>query len=281
MIIDAVMLFNELDILEIRLNELNSVVDYFVIVESADRHGSAAPKAPALKENWQRFKAFEHKIVYSCIKLEPAFSDTEACRWGRENFQRNALLDGIRAVSRSSTDLVILSDCDEIPRASAVTENADLREMKRLNMDFFYYNVNRYIGNWCRSTIGPLSAYQASGGLQCVRDITGRYSWSAIDNAGWHFSFFCDIAHLREKAESFAESGEHWGKILRERTDRQIALDVLNGVDIFHRSNHGNGGSFTYRETKDHRLPSHFLNNVERFSHFTEDGFRRACECIL
>ena len=40
-VIDAFLFSGELDILEIRLNELDSVVDHFVIVESCEPHGAA------------------------------------------------------------------------------------------------------------------------------------------------------------------------------------------------------------------------------------------------
>ena len=273
MIIDACMFFNELDVLEIRLNELYPVVDHFVIAESVERHGSNKPKALLLKENWERFKQFEDKICYVQSPEFPKFKDTGASRWARENFHRNSLMAGIQSLSPVPEDLVILSDCDEIPRATAVNANRNLREMRRFNLDFFYYNVNRYIGNWCRNTIGPLSEYQKAGGLQAVRDITAKYSWAAIDKGGWHFSFFCDVPRLREKAESFAENGEGWGKALRGRSDAEIAADILAGRDVFHRVYYGDQ-TFSHRDSNDSRLPAHFLNNPERYAHFTEGGFK-------
>ena len=42
-IYDCFTFFNELDLLEIRLNELNEVVDYFVLVEATTTH-SRKPK---------------------------------------------------------------------------------------------------------------------------------------------------------------------------------------------------------------------------------------------
>ena len=40
-VIDAIMFSGELDMLELRLNELNDVVDHFVIVEATEPHGAA------------------------------------------------------------------------------------------------------------------------------------------------------------------------------------------------------------------------------------------------
>ena len=39
-VIDAFMFFDELDLLEIRLHELDPLVDHFVIIEALERHGT-------------------------------------------------------------------------------------------------------------------------------------------------------------------------------------------------------------------------------------------------
>jgi beta-1,4-mannosyl-glycoprotein beta-1,4-N-acetylglucosaminyltransferase len=63
-VLDAVLMSNELDLLEIRLNELDSVVDYFLIVES-NASFTGLPKETFFANNRERFAKFEHKIVYS------------------------------------------------------------------------------------------------------------------------------------------------------------------------------------------------------------------------
>ena len=63
-VLDAVLMSNELDLLEIRLNELDSVVDYFLIVES-NATFTGLPKETFFGKNRSRFAKFEHKIVYS------------------------------------------------------------------------------------------------------------------------------------------------------------------------------------------------------------------------
>ena len=61
-IYDCFNFFNELDILELRLNILYEHVDYFVIVE-ADKTHSGENKPFYLKENMERFKKFSDKII--------------------------------------------------------------------------------------------------------------------------------------------------------------------------------------------------------------------------
>ena len=62
-VLDAVLMSSELDLLEIRLNELDSVVDYFLIVES-NATFTGLPKETYFALNNDRFSKFQHKIVY-------------------------------------------------------------------------------------------------------------------------------------------------------------------------------------------------------------------------
>ena len=55
MITDAFMFFNELELLEIRLHELSSVVDRFVLVEARETF-SFRPKPLHYYENRARFR---------------------------------------------------------------------------------------------------------------------------------------------------------------------------------------------------------------------------------
>ena len=55
------MYFDEDLVLDLRLNLLDDQVDYFVIVESKFNHKG---EKRALKFDKQKFKKFEHKIIY-------------------------------------------------------------------------------------------------------------------------------------------------------------------------------------------------------------------------
>ena len=271
-IIDAFMFYDELAVLEIRLNELDPVVDHFVIVESLETHGSRRTKPAILAENWDVVKPFEHKIKYVVLPhLEPEYTDA-ASGWKRENFQRLSLMPGILSVSTSPEDVVILSDCDEIPRAKTIRDCFHLfaKQMYRLNLDLFWYNVNRYVGPWCQSTVGTISSYQREGGLQQVRNHYAQYA--LLDDAGWHFSYFGDVNRLRAKIEDHAESYDPDSMALLQRSDKEIAMDVATGKDMLRRGLYNSG--YAWRETNDPRLPAHFLNNIEHYRQCTEAFFR-------
>jgi len=70
MIYDCFCFFNELEILELRLNILDSVVDKFVICESTVTH-TGQPKKMYFEENKDRFSKFLHKIIHLKISDTP------------------------------------------------------------------------------------------------------------------------------------------------------------------------------------------------------------------
>jgi beta-1,4-mannosyl-glycoprotein beta-1,4-N-acetylglucosaminyltransferase len=107
------MFFNELDLLEIRLNELAKVVDYFVIVESHLTFSNKAKPLYYWRER-KRFRSFEKQIIHIVVEDMP----TGPNPWAREHHQRRALARAL--VKCQDQDIVIFSDADEIPKASVV-----------------------------------------------------------------------------------------------------------------------------------------------------------------
>lgn len=115
MIYDCFPFFNELDLLEIRLNVLKDVVDKFVLVEAGETH-TGKPKPFYFQDNRGRFAAFADRIIYLKIDKFPAGHDA----WWNENFQRNAIINGLTAAK--SDDVIMISDLDEIPDPTAVAK---------------------------------------------------------------------------------------------------------------------------------------------------------------
>ena len=270
-VIDAFLFCGELDILEIRLNELDPVVNAFCIVEAEEMHGSTRKRKPTLigklDEPW--IKPFRSKIYYNTLtKLVPAYTDSTS-GWARENFHRNALMAPVLDASTSPDDIVIVSDADEIPRARAI--QAYLRSkppgVALLRLDHYFYNVNCFGGVWMRSSIGSLRDYEAMGGFQAPRGHLGdviEREVIALGNAGWHFSSFFDIPRLREKLANFAHSFEM--SQLLALSDEEIAGLIRARRNIF------TGAYLAKRPTMNPTLPKYFLDNVDRFKKFTEAG---------
>lgn len=68
-VLDAVLMSSELDLLEIRLNELDSIVDQFLIVES-NATFTGLPKETFFRNNRERFARFEEKISYRLYAVQ-------------------------------------------------------------------------------------------------------------------------------------------------------------------------------------------------------------------
>jgi len=255
MIIDAFPFFNETDILELRLNELSPIVDKFVIVESLEMHGSKNIK-PANFDR-ERFKQFDIEYVL-LPRLEPEYIDS-ASGWKRENFQRNALMDAVLIVSSSPNDIVIVSDCDEIPRMTAIRDNLDKLQsgVHQLELDMYFYNVNNFNGKWARSSAGTINDFQRAGGFQVLRD---KPSAHTISDAGWHFSYFGSPERIRTKVANFAHSADSICTKLLNQDD--IAARVATGKDLYQ------DRMLEKRDTNDPRLPEYFRNNLDRFQDF-------------
>ena len=121
MIYDCFPFFNELDILEIRLNTLYDTVDYFVITEANKTH-TGKRKAYVFEQNKDRFSKFLDKIIYIKVDDFPNFEDSKASddgnKWMYENYQRDAIMKGL--TNCKPDDIVIISDCDEIPNPKAI-----------------------------------------------------------------------------------------------------------------------------------------------------------------
>ena len=69
-IYDGFIFFNELDLLDIRLNTMYDVVDYFILVESSVTH-QGTPKPYIFEENKERFSKYLDKIIHIKIDNTP------------------------------------------------------------------------------------------------------------------------------------------------------------------------------------------------------------------
>ncbi|KAF9158145.1 hypothetical protein DFQ26_007939 [Actinomortierella ambigua] len=122
---DIVLFNDELDLLEVRLNELSNVVDIFVILESEEsfqRHPK--PLHFRLNERSPRFQPFKDRILHIVV---PPMTDADLDRarlvggqgWEAETYLRSkGLFMALDIFRPSPGDWIMHSDVDEIPRAS-------------------------------------------------------------------------------------------------------------------------------------------------------------------
>lgn len=83
-------LFNELELLKIRLEELNDHVDYFVLVESVETQRGDL-KLLYVQEKQHLLKKYLSKIKHIIVdeRLNSDVIDSTKLYWDRERFQKN------------------------------------------------------------------------------------------------------------------------------------------------------------------------------------------------
>lgn len=104
---------NELDVLEIRLAELDRVVDVFVLCEARQTH-SGHQRDLEYPYYRSRFARWAHKIRYVPIDFPPNVRTP----WAREAWQREQLTQGLEGLRPD--DWIMVTDLNEIPRAEVV-----------------------------------------------------------------------------------------------------------------------------------------------------------------
>lgn len=223
-VIDCCMVFNEIDMLELRLNTLDSVVDQFVIVEAGMTH-SGKPKPMVIGDalRSRSFAPFADKIAYSFTgELHGANS------WERERYQRGLIADVLGYVAQPG-DLVIVGDTDEIPRPEAVRQIPP--QGARLELDFYYYSLNwRVREGW---SIGALP-YGVEDDPNRIRTLQGHDDVPTINHAGWHLSYFLSPEKVVEKVDAFM----HHADVAKDmpRDPAWVAARMKAGQDLFGRT---------------------------------------------
>ncbi|KKN20008.1 hypothetical protein LCGC14_0940010 [marine sediment metagenome] len=255
MIIDCFAFFNELDVLEIRLRELAPVVDCFVLSE-ATRTFSGKEKPLYYDENKERFAEFAHKIHHVVIYDYEGIDvkDTWSMDWGQKQRGVDAMLRHCRP---ADDDLILLSDCDEIPRAIEVrlfADNPNGRLAVPLMLIFYYWLNCRQMGPFerCAKWLTRGLLRRLGDDLRKVR--TSRAGWEIV-LGGWHFSYLTDVA---TKIQSWAHSEYNTPAI---RDPAHIERCRQEGLDLF-------GRDFRYEFLDDlSYLPECIGQYPERFGH--------------
>lgn len=247
-IYDAFIFKDELDLLEIRLNELNQIVDRFVLVE-ATRTFQNNRKPLAFRINRQRFSSFLQKIIHITVDDFPPFAGA----WSQEYFQRNAIMRGL--IDCQPDDVILISDADEIPRPNAITAFIDSPGIKVLEQNLYYYFLNCRCAsrNWLRGT--RMLRYQDLTTPQEIREHKGD---KTVTDAGWHFSYLGGVDRIIDKLESFSHTEYNDVSFKnRARLRRLISL----GQDIF-----GRPYRFQFGEI-DETYPTYIRANKAKFEH--------------
>ena len=237
-IIDCFTFYNEMDLLTYRLNILNGVVDYFVIVESTHTF-IGKEKMLFFNENKHLFEKFHEKIIHIIVDdfpyKYPNINIYKSEQWVNENFQRDQIKRGLDKLDLNDEDIITITDLDEIPDPNTLLKikNNEIKiELNTLSVDFYYYNLNSKIYNevWNKTKIISFKKYkELSISCNSIRHIDCQY----IDNGGWHLSYFGDSKFIKNKIEQFAHqeyNNDHYTNI------EKIETRVKNFSDLYDRN---------------------------------------------
>ncbi len=251
MVYDCFIFFNELDLLEVRLHELDPVVDRFVLVE-ANRTFQNGEKPYYFEENKKRFEKFLHKIIHIKLSRYPVFIPVinPFTPWKLETFQRNSIRLGLKQCAPS--DIVLISDVDEIPRASLIADfkRDGLSEICGVRMDMFMYFFNNKLifdggsgmdreqskqGIWHGMVALPFRLLRKSPNRlrkEVMRTVRRGAKYRIVTNGGWHFSYMGGIDKIIQKLESYSHAEYNLDKY---KNRSEIEHHIHNGKDLFGR----------------------------------------------
>lgn len=250
-----IFLYNgEEDLLEIRLRELDSVVDGFIAVDSpfsfTNRTKEVLDLAPGT-----RFAKFQ-KLRHVSVPFLPG--DTT---WEREAYlRREGYRIGAESASIKPGDLVILSDLDEIPRASVVNRLkrcSGWRDPVALWTRLYFYSFE-FRGDPGKPMDWPKVMFVTHPGngeelvdQTALREGKIHFSPTHIPNAGWHCSWcFDDLDDFVKKLGDYSHK-EHDHPRFRDKA--HIVSSILLQLDIVDRTS---DGVVFFREKEPLEMPS-------------------------
>ena len=245
-IFDCFMYFDEEVVLDVRLNILNKLVDYFVIVESKFTHKGDERK---LKFNHKKFEKFKDKIIYLVYEEQPSKieiindedNENEKSRKYilnaayRENGQRNYIEKGI--INAKKNDIILISDVDEIPNITDIDFYKIKEKIILFKQDMFYYKFNLKMPNlkWTGSKACKKKYLINPQWLRNVKD--RKYSPLRIDilfsdkkyssikiveDGGWHFSNIKTAKEIELKLKSYLHH--------REFDEKPLSVDQIDEI---------------------------------------------------
>jgi beta-1,4-mannosyl-glycoprotein beta-1,4-N-acetylglucosaminyltransferase len=212
MLVDTFMFYNELDVLELRLEVLSRYVDRFVLVESEVNH-KGGPKELFFEKNKERYSKWLPKITHIIVTAEE--SPKEEDPWCREKYQRECILRGVQDVPNES--IVMVSDVDEIPDLRVVPFEKLPHALNSVHMWMFEYSLDYlFTGEpWFGTVITTADLFKRAG-PNSLRD--NRWKFPCIQWAGWHLSSFGDARHVANKHQTFAHCNDKREHAMNEQT---------------------------------------------------------------
>jgi beta-1,4-mannosyl-glycoprotein beta-1,4-N-acetylglucosaminyltransferase len=278
-IYDIFNFFNEIELLEVRLNILNKHVDYFVIVESTLTH-SGLPKELYFNKNKRLFSKFKNKIIHLIIEVPirdfddakqrlanaktPQFEKdilsyalssknvpSDAPHFLRDFYEKEYVKKAL--LNLNDNDICFISDLDEIWNPETVIDFR-VDTVFKLKQDVYtYYLNNRSSELWAGTIVTKYKNIKDS----CLNHLRSKNltKHRYIANGGWHFTFQGGADRVKQKLASYSHQEFNNSSIKSQVKDR-----IGENKDILNRN-------FKYWIDSSN-LPDYLIKNQARYKKF-------------
>lgn len=259
--IDCISFNGEFDLLELRLNILDRVVDQFIICEG-DETTAGVPKPRYFEENKERYAKWLPKIKYHIMSpyTDPALSllaDTspgvpkDMHWWRREFIQKESMRYALTHLK--DDDRVFIGDCDEIWNPDLIYPDGRWELQQTV---YAYYLNNRSTEYWTGTSLMSYADIKKDtlDNLRAYDTMRAYMAAPKLASAGWHFTNIGGSEFIKRKIQSYAHQEFNNPEMLNLIDER-----IARNEDYL-----GRNFAITVDEEG---LPTYLLENREIYAH--------------
>jgi len=267
-VIDCFPFFNELDILEIRLEELYEVVDFFVLVE-ASKSQSMMDKPFYFDENKVRYEKYLDKIIHIKVTEYPEFTHS----WAMENFQRDLITLGLKKINEmnelNNEDTIIVSDLDEVISKNSINNIVKNNfNIGVVELDFFVYFMNFKANRKWKGPVFCKIKNFIGKSPQTLRNIKDGLPVLKTEKcSGWHFGWMGGFEKMYYKLFSCIEPLDK-SKIPSYDDYVNIMNQSIKNKKFFNIDYNPNSESFKIVSSTEQEYPEYLKLNQQKFKQY-------------
>lgn len=230
MIYDCISFCNTLEVLDIRLNELDPYVDKFVITEAPVTF-TGRPKKLYFDENRDRYAKFNDKIIHVVAEVIPDLPELSRHDnvFRRKTMYKNTVKLGLGGCK--DDDIIMFSDADEIPNGEHVKRFLEIPfgehdpQFATFHMIMYYWYLNWYWTNrWPATVIARYKYIRDTLKLDFDRWRTNRRQGRKV-GGGWHFTLTGDIERRVENLLGYEDKE----RVFHGEGDAQKLAEYIKG----------------------------------------------------
>ncbi len=292
-IFDCTTFFKEKMMMDIRFNILDEYVSKFIVVESTFSHSGEKKE---LHFNVNDYPKFKEKIEYIVIENEPAdlVKDNKLLK---DSYYKR--LNSLKRIEQSydhmsygldsadDNDLILLSDNDEIPNLSSITNEQMREDFILFKQLFFYYKFNLLYDriNWfgtkaCKK--GKLKNFSDLRNLKNKKYPFWRLdtyfsslkqtNLKIVENGGWHFTNIKTPKEIFEKLNNFG----HHDEFELSNIDVNYIKEKIKNREVFYdhladkKSQNRWNDNYKLKKINLDHLPKYLIENLGRFKEWID-----------